>query len=73
MSYNQTGEQLLTAFYCKTREHKLEQAVMALMDNLNQLHIALHDQDLKENFANPDIACSCADAYRMGHEALKRD
>jgi len=66
-----TGAELLAQFNCTTREQKLEQAVKALMNQLNDLHIECNAQDLSQNIDNEDILCSCADAYRMGHEALK--
>lgn len=66
------GEQLLAAFGCKTREEKLECAVIVLMDQLNENHILANEQDLAKELDNPKVCCSCADAYRMGHEALKK-
>lgn len=56
---------------CQTREEKLERAVMALMSELNAYHWGVHGIILGSNLENPDFFCSCADAYRMGHEALK--
>ena len=41
------------------------------MQHLNNLHVQLHSQNLKHHLDDPEIFCSCADAYRMGHEALK--
>ena len=66
-----TGAQLLSQWGCTTREQKLERAVMALMSNLNDLHRSIHGQDLKVRIADETVTCSCADAYRMGDEALK--
>lgn len=65
------GEQLLAAFGCKTREEKLECAVIALMRELNDAHIYHHGESLEDNLTTTSQFCSCADAYRMGHEALK--
>lgn len=67
-----TGAQLLEEWKCNTREEKLERAVMALMENLETNHQAATGQSLADNLNNDDVFCSCADAYRMGHEALKR-
>ena len=67
-----SGKELLSSFNCTTREQKLERAVRALMYNMNDLHIECKGQDLSKSIGNHDISCSCADAYRMGHEALKR-
>ncbi len=64
-----TGKQLLAQ--CGTREQRLERACRALMEQLNQLHVEYKYQDLSEHIDDPNIFCSCADAYRMGHEALK--
>ena len=66
-----TGAQLLAEWGCTTREQKLERACMALMAALNDLHQARHGQNLKERIADESVACSCADAYRIGDEALK--
>lgn len=66
----QTGAQLLAAWGCRTREQKLERACMALMEELNSLHIERKDIDLAAHLTNQNVSCSCADAYRMGHEAL---
>jgi hypothetical protein len=66
-----SGADLLAAFNLTTREQKLEQAVKALMQELNSVHIEHHNQDLDEHLEDENIFCSCADAYRMGHEALK--
>lgn len=71
MSDYLTGAELLAGFGCNTREAKLEQAVKALMSELNDLHIECKAQSLWDNIDNPEIFCTCADAYRMGHEALK--
>ena len=65
-----TGEELLAAFCCVTREQRLERAVMALMQELDSLHVNYQAQSLSENLGNPEVFCSCADAYRMGHAAL---
>jgi hypothetical protein len=67
----QTGAQLLAAWDCKTREQKLERACMALMENLNELHAEHKKVDLSKHMGDQEISCSCADAYRMGHEALR--
>ena len=66
-----TGEQLLNQWGCFNREQKLEQACRALMQELNSLHTAHKKQNLKLELHNPHVFCSCADAYRMGEEALK--
>lgn len=71
MSEYKSGAELLDAFEDKTREQKLERAVKALMDQLEYLHGELHLQSLADNINNKEMHCSCADAYRMGHEALK--
>jgi hypothetical protein len=63
-----TGEQLLSEWECKTREAKLERAVLALMEQLNSLHAEHKASDLE---SDNSLTCSCADAYRMGKEALK--
>lgn len=65
-----SGVQLLAAWGCKTREEKLERAVVALMEQLNELHKGAHGQDLRAELVNEAVFCSCADAYRMGHEAI---
>ena len=67
-----SGKELLSSFNCTTREQKLELAIKALMKIMNNLHIECKGQDLSQNLGNHDISCSCADAYRMGYEALKR-
>lgn len=66
-----SGEELLAAFNCITREEKLTQAVKALMTEIERLHVEHKEQSLVENLTNTKIYCSCADAYRMGHEALQ--
>lgn len=66
-----TGAELLDACGCQTREKKLEQACKALMEQLNGLHICEHKQDLSKLLTDQTVTCSCADAYRMGEEALK--
>lgn len=66
-----SGAALLAAWGCTTREQKLERAVKALMSEINELHGNIHGHQLRGNEANEDIFCSCIDAYRMGHEALK--
>jgi hypothetical protein len=71
MSDYRTGAELLAAFNCKTREARLEQAVKALMQNLTDIHYEHHRIKLDERIDDRDVACSCMDAYRMGHEALK--
>lgn len=63
-----TGAERLAAWGCETREQKLERACMALMEQLNMLHVEHKDVDLSED---EDATCSCADAWRMGAEALK--
>lgn len=62
-----SGAQLLHEWGCVTREQKLERACLALMAALNDIHIEHKGQDLTD----PSHFCSCADAYKMGHEALK--
>jgi hypothetical protein len=66
-----TGKELLDSWGCKTKEEKLTRACIALMSNLNDLHIESKSQDLEEALEDESIFCSCADAYRMGKEALK--
>ncbi len=66
-----TGTELLAAWNLTTREQKLEQAVKALMRELESSHRIYEGQSLANNLENPEVFCSCADAYRMGHEALK--
>jgi hypothetical protein len=66
-----TGAELLAAFDLHTREQKLEQSVRALMQELELIHSIYHNQSLQDTIDNPLVFCSCADAYRMGHEALK--
>mgnify|MGYP000890613416 CR=1 FL=1 len=70
MSYK-SGDDLLRAFNPQSREAKLEQAIRALMAELESLHCKYLHQSLHDNLDNPDVFCSCADAYRMGHAALK--
>lgn len=65
-----TGDELLAAFNLTTREDKLAQAVIALMNVLDEIHEDCKAQSLANNLLNQDIFCSCADAYRMGHAAL---
>jgi len=65
-----SGDDLLEDWKCKTREERLERAVIALMSELNNLHIDYQGESLRENLDNPNVYCSCSDAYRMGHEAL---
>lgn len=67
-----TGAEILANWNCKTREDKLERACKALMEQLESLHLSHESQSLKDNLTNPTVFCSCADAYRMGHEALKK-
>lgn len=67
----QSGAALLAAFGDTTREQKLKRACIALMSALEDLHVQYEDQSLSENIDNEDIFCGCADAYRMGKEALK--
>jgi len=64
------GEELLDQFNLTTREQRLEQAVKALMDQLESLHTTHESQSLADNLTNLEVFCSCADAYRMGHAAL---
>lgn len=64
-----SGAELLEG--CNTHEEKLERACAALIDELNELHIRFIGQDLRLGIDDPHIFCSCADAYRMGAEALK--
>ncbi len=66
----QTGAQLLAAWGCKTREEKLERACIALMHVLNVLHSDHMLRDLSVHLNDPITTCSCADAFRMGHEAI---
>jgi hypothetical protein len=66
-----SGNELLEAFNATTREQKLERACRALMATLEDLHVDCHHQSLAENIDNEEVFCGCADAYRMGHEALK--
>lgn len=65
-----TGSELLAAFNFPSREAKLEQAVKALMQQLDDIHREHKKQSLADNINNEEIFCSCADAYRMGHAAL---
>ncbi len=65
-----TGEELLASFNLTTREQKLEQAVKALLHELENSHCIHEEQSLAHNLTNPEVFCSCADAYRMGHAAL---
>lgn len=67
----QSGGALLAQWGCLSREQKLERACRALMQELNSTHIDYHGQDLSRTLEDKDVFCSCADAYRMGHEALK--
>ncbi len=64
------GEELLSQFNLTTREQRLEQAVKALMDQLDSLHTTHESQSLADNLTNPEVFCSCVDAYRMGYAAL---
>ena len=66
-----SGAQLLAEWGCKSHEQKLERACAALMDGLNDLHKQHKNCDLAEHLSDESTSCSCADAYRMGHEALK--
>ena len=61
-----TGAQLLAEWGCVTREQKLERACMALMATLNELHIEHKGQDLNGH----EHYCGCADAFKMGAEAI---
>lgn len=74
MNYNdgtyRSGAQLLSEWGCKTREAKLARACAALMEQLNQKHKDHDDLDLSKHLTDEGISCSCADAYRMGYEAL---
>lgn len=65
-----SGGELLAQFNLPTREAKLEQAVKALMSELDCLHYEHEEQSLADNIDNQAMFCSCADAYRMGHTAL---
>lgn len=65
-----TGAQLLAEWGCQTREQKLERACMALLEQINQLHIERQECDLSEHLYDETVVCSCADAYRMGRQAL---
>jgi hypothetical protein len=67
----QSGAQLLARWGCKHHDQKLERACASLMVALNELHRQHKHQDLKEHLTNEAICCSCADAYRMGAEALQ--
>jgi hypothetical protein len=67
----QSGAALFAGFGLVTREQKLEQAVRALLETVDELHVECKDQSLADNLTNEEVFCSCADAYRMGHEALK--
>lgn len=67
-----TGAQLLAEWGCETRESKLECACVALMETIEELHQKREGQPLKESIADQSVTCSCADAYRMGHEAIRR-
>ena len=64
------GEELLGQFNLTTREQRLEQAVKALMQNIERLHLECQEQSLADNLTNPEVFCSCVDAYRMGYAAL---
>ena len=66
-----TGAQLFAEWGCKTRDQKLERACAALMEQLNELHSGHHGHNLLDRLSNQSVTCSCADAYRMGYEALK--
>lgn len=63
-----TGKELLIEWGCRTRTQKLERAVKALMNELDVLHEDHHGESLKKTKND----CSCADAYRMGKEALRK-
>lgn len=65
-----SGLELLKAWGANTREAQLERACIALMSELNRLHIENDECDLSKNIHNINILCSCADAYRMGYAAL---
>jgi len=65
-----TGEELLAAWNLTTREQRLEQAVKALVQEIESLHREYKKQSLADNLTNPEVFCSCADAYRMGQAAL---
>lgn len=64
-----TGASLLAAWGCKSRKAKMERAILALMDQLDMLHFETHRTELSKGLAKQ--TCSCADAYKMGKEALK--
>lgn len=67
----QSGAALLASWKCTTREQKLEQACKALMQEIENLHCVHKKQSLIANLTNPNIFCGCADAYRMGCEAIQ--
>lgn len=67
-----TGAQLLAQWpKDTTREQRLARACVALMHELDVIHNEGMGLSLRENIENPTCTCSCADAYRMGYEALK--
>jgi hypothetical protein len=66
-----TGAQLLSEWGCKSREQRLERACAALMEQLNEIHKNHHGQNLFEHLTAHYVDCSCADASRMGFEAIK--
>lgn len=66
-----SGADLLRDWKCITREQKLERACKALLETVEELHVECKSQSLEENLHNHEVFCSCADAYRMGTEALK--
>lgn len=67
----QSGAALLAAHGCTTREEKLTVACRALMQELENLHVEYEDQSLADSVDDRDVFCGCADAYRMGREALR--
>ncbi len=71
MSDYKSGDDLLAAFDLTTREQRLEQAVKAMMQELERLHREHLRQSLRNNVNNKHVFCSCADAYRMGYAALR--
>lgn len=68
-----SGAQLLSQWCCQTREQKLERACIALLDQLNEAHINRDGCDLSAHIGDETVYCACADAYRMGREALKSE
>lgn len=67
-----TGEQLLSAWGCNSREERLERSCMALMEQLDHVHNDSGNGSLKASLENQHVYCSCMDACRMGHASLKK-